>query len=156
MEKPQGVDAIFCWHVYLDVSSEIRWGSLLAFINDIVCFSELMERGRCSFFSLFFLEGNTHQKVIGGCSQRHEETHDFLSAGAGGLGVSLRVTVTACARGHALPTCPPARQHRLQHEPRTTSTDSASCGLALNVSYFITVRARSLFMSSKSNIQDAP
>lgn len=30
---------------------------------------------------------------------------------AGGLGVSLRVTVTACARGHALPTCPPARQH---------------------------------------------
>ena len=25
---------------------------------------------------------------------------------AGGLGVSLRVTVTACARGHALPTCP--------------------------------------------------
>lgn len=32
--------------------------------------------------------------------------------GAGGLGVSLRVTVTACARGHALPTCLPARQHR--------------------------------------------
>lgn len=42
--------------------------------------------------------------------------------GAGGLGVSLRVTVTACARGHALPTCPPARQHhpqrqRNQHSP---------------------------------------
>lgn len=35
-----------------------------------------------------------------------------VSVRAGGLGVSLRVTVTACARGHALPTCPPARQHR--------------------------------------------
>lgn len=76
------------------------------------------------FPSSFFLKGNANQKVIGGCSQRHEETEDFLLAGAGGLGVSLRVTVTACARGHALPTCPPARQHRLQHEPRTDSAPS--------------------------------
>lgn len=33
---------------------------------------------------------------------------------AGGLGVSLRVTVNACARGHALPTCPPTRHHHPQ------------------------------------------
>lgn len=40
-----------------------------------------------------------------------------VAVGAGGLGVSLRVTVTACARGHALPTCPPARQHRPHQLP---------------------------------------
>lgn len=41
-------------------------------------------------------------------------------ARAGGLGVSLRVTVTACARGHALPTCPPARQrHQHRHIHQT-------------------------------------
>lgn len=38
------------------------------------------------------------------------------AARAGGLGVSLRVTVIACARGHALPTCPPARQHYPPHQ----------------------------------------
>lgn len=70
------------------------------------------------FPSSCFLKGNAHQKVIGGCSPRHEEAEDFLFAGAGGLGVSLRVTVTACARGHALPTCPPARQHRLRPPSR--------------------------------------
>lgn len=101
-----------------------------------------MERDRIFFSSSSFsLKDDTHQRVIGGCPQRHEETRDFLSAGAGGLGVSLRVTVTACARGHALPTCPPARQAPPQaRAARTTSTDSASRGLALNVSYFITVR----------------
>lgn len=39
--------------------------------------------------------------------------------GAGGLGVSLRVTVTACARGHALPTCSPARHQHSQHSSTT-------------------------------------
>lgn len=43
-------------------------------------------------------------------SDRGELGRREAALGAGGLGVSLRVTVIACARGHALPTCPPARQ----------------------------------------------
>lgn len=49
-----------------------------------------------------------------------------VAVGAGGLGVSLRVTVTACARGHALPTCPPARQHHPHRLPPTGTSSTPS------------------------------